>query len=84
MPRFFGRGLDIDRTREALEALRRQGREAPPLVLLLGASGSGKSSLARAGGNRHSAADSAATRDGGHDHSSRSFGEGSQDAHSNL
>ena len=46
---FFGRGLDIVRTLETLEALRRQGREAPRLVLLLGASGSGKSSLARAG-----------------------------------
>ena len=46
---FFGRGLDIVKTLETLDALRRQGREAPPLVLLLGASGSGKSSLARAG-----------------------------------
>ena len=45
----FGRGLDIVKTIETLDALRRQGPEAPPLVLLLGASGSGKSSLARAG-----------------------------------
>jgi WD40 repeat protein len=46
---FFGRSLDIVKTLETLEALRREGREAPPLALLLGASGSGKSSLARAG-----------------------------------
>src|SRR6476661_1660731 len=42
---FFGRGLDIVKTLETLEALRLQGREAPPFALLLGASGSGKSSL---------------------------------------
>src|SRR5262245_23883590 len=46
---FFGRGEDILKTLETLDALRRQGREAARFVLLLGASGSGKSSLARAG-----------------------------------
>src|SRR5262249_44516998 len=45
----FGRGEEILKTLEALDALRRQGREAARFVLLLGASGSGKSSLARAG-----------------------------------
>ena len=37
---FFGRDADINKTREALDALRRQGREAPAFVLLFGASGS--------------------------------------------
>jgi WD40 repeat protein len=46
---FFGRGEEILKTLETLEALRRQGGEAARFVLLLGASGSGKSSLARAG-----------------------------------
>ena len=46
---FFGRGEDILKTLETLDALRRQGREAARFALLLGASGSGKSSLARAG-----------------------------------
>ena len=46
---FFGRGEDILKTLETLEALRRQGGEAARFALLLGASGSGKSSLARAG-----------------------------------
>jgi hypothetical protein len=47
---FFGRGEEILKTLETLDALRRQGREAARFALLLGASGSGKSSLARAGG----------------------------------
>lgn len=46
---FFGRGEDILKTIETLDALRRQGGEATRFALLLGASGSGKSSLARAG-----------------------------------
>jgi hypothetical protein len=46
---FFGRGEEILKTLETLDALRRQGREAARFTLLLGASGSGKSSLARAG-----------------------------------
>ena len=46
---FFGRGEDILKTLEILDSLRRQGSEAARFVLLLGASGSGKSSLARAG-----------------------------------
>lgn len=46
---FFGRGDDILKTLETLDAIRRQGNEAGRFVLLLGASGSGKSSLARAG-----------------------------------
>ena len=46
---FFGRGEEILKTLETLDALRRQGREAARFALLLGASGSGKSSLARAG-----------------------------------
>ncbi|GJH18449.1 TIR domain-containing protein [Caballeronia novacaledonica] len=37
------------KAREALDGLRRQGPDAPRFVLLLGASGSGKSSLMRAG-----------------------------------
>ena len=46
---FFGRGEEILKALETLDALRRQGREAARFALLLGASGSGKSSLARAG-----------------------------------
>ena len=46
---FFGRGEEIVKTLETLDSLRRQGSEAPRFLLLLGASGSGKSSLARAG-----------------------------------
>lgn len=46
---FFGRGDDILKTLETLDALWRQGSDAGRFVLLLGASGSGKSSLARAG-----------------------------------
>jgi len=46
---FFGRGEEILKSLETLDALRRQGRDAARLVLMLGASGSGKSSLARAG-----------------------------------
>ena len=46
---FFGRGEDVLKALETLEALRRQGSEVARLVLLLGASGSGKSSLVRAG-----------------------------------
>lgn len=44
---FFGRDWHIQRTLERLDSLRRAG--SAPLVLLLGASGSGKSSLMRAG-----------------------------------
>ena len=46
---FFGRGEEILKTLETMDTLRRQGRDAARFVLLLGASGSGKSSLARAG-----------------------------------
>jgi len=46
---FFGRGEEILKALETLDSLRRQGREAARFTLLLGASGSGKSSLARAG-----------------------------------
>jgi hypothetical protein len=46
---FFGRNEDIFRALETLDGLRRFGREAPRFVLFLGASGSGKSSLLRAG-----------------------------------
>jgi hypothetical protein len=47
---FFGRGPEIEATVEMLEGLRlRRGRFGPRCALLLGASGSGKSSLARAG-----------------------------------
>ena len=46
---FFGRGEDTLKTLEILDAIRRQGSEVARFVLLLGASGSGKSSLARAG-----------------------------------
>jgi WD40 repeat protein len=44
---FFGRDLDIQKGLERLDSLRRAG--GPPFLLLLGASGSGKSSLMRAG-----------------------------------
>ena len=46
---FFGRTDEINRARETLDRLRRLGRDAPRFVLVLGASGSGKSSLIRAG-----------------------------------
>jgi WD40 repeat protein len=46
---FFGRNEEILEGLETLEQLQRRGREAPRLLLLLGASGSGKSSLVRAG-----------------------------------
>jgi len=46
---FFGRSAEILSTRETLEGLRRHSRDVPRLVLVLGASGSGKSSLVRAG-----------------------------------
>ncbi len=46
---FFGRGPEITASIEKLNSLRRQGRGAPRFALLLGASGSGKSSIARAG-----------------------------------
>ena len=46
---FFGRGEALAKTLEALDALRRQAADAARFLLLLGASGSGKSSLARAG-----------------------------------
>ena len=45
---FFGRGEETVTVIETLNSLRRQGREGARLALLLGASGSGKSSLARA------------------------------------
>jgi len=46
---FFGRSAEILSARETLEALRRHNRDVPRLVLFLGSSGSGKSSLIRAG-----------------------------------
>jgi WD40 repeat protein len=46
---FFGRGEDSWRAVESLERLRRHGQEASRLLLVTGASGSGKSSLMRAG-----------------------------------
>jgi len=46
---FFGREEDIRTTLQILDDLRPQAREAARFALLLGASGSGKSSLARAG-----------------------------------
>ena len=46
---FLGRGEEILKTLETLDALRRQGNEAARFALLLDASGSRKSSLARAG-----------------------------------
>jgi hypothetical protein len=46
---FFGRGEEILKTLETVDAQRRQGPEAARFTLVLGASGSGKSSLMRAG-----------------------------------
>src|SRR5262249_49923054 len=46
---FFGRGDEILNGLETLASLRRRGRGAPRFVLFLGASGSGTSSLVRAG-----------------------------------
>lgn len=46
---FFGRSAEILLAREAFEGLRRHSRDVPRLVLVLGSSGSGKSSLVRAG-----------------------------------
>ena len=46
---FFGRSAEILSAREAFEGLRRHNRDVPRLVLVLGSSGSGKSSLVRAG-----------------------------------
>jgi hypothetical protein len=46
---FFGRNREVLEGLETLEQLRHRGRDAPRLLLLFGASGSGKSSLARAG-----------------------------------
>src|ERR1700730_3150895 len=46
---FFGRNAEILSARETFEALRRHNRDVPRLVLVLGSSGSGKSSLVRAG-----------------------------------
>jgi hypothetical protein len=46
---YKGRGPEITSAIEVLEGLRRCGPRAPHFVLLLGASGSGKSSLVRAG-----------------------------------
>jgi WD40 repeat protein len=46
---FFGRSAEILSARETLEGLRRHSRDVPRLVLVLGSSGSGKSSLVRAG-----------------------------------
>ena len=45
-PVFFGRGADITR---AVDALKDAGERGTPFLLLVGSSGSGKSSLARAG-----------------------------------
>lgn len=45
----FGRGEEILKGLETVEALRRRGRGAQRFVIFLGASGSGKSSLVRAG-----------------------------------
>ena len=46
---FFGRSKENGRAVESLDRLRRQGCNEPRLVLITGASGSGKSSLMRAG-----------------------------------
>jgi energy-coupling factor transporter ATP-binding protein EcfA2 len=46
---FFGRSAEILELRETLEALRRHNQDVQRFVLILGSSGSGKSSLARAG-----------------------------------
>ena len=45
-PVFFGRGADITR---AVDALKDAGQRGTPFLLVIGSSGSGKSSLARAG-----------------------------------
>jgi hypothetical protein len=42
---FFGRSAEILSARETFEGLRRHNRDVPRLVLVLGSSGSGKSSL---------------------------------------
>jgi hypothetical protein len=46
---FFGRTSETSTVIETLESMRRQGATAPHFALVLGASGSGKSSLVRAG-----------------------------------
>ena len=46
---FFGRSAEILSAREIFEGLRRHDRDVPRLVLVLGSSGSGKSSFVRAG-----------------------------------
>lgn len=46
---FFGREPEITAGIEILESMRRRGSAAPRFALVLGASGSGKSSLVRAG-----------------------------------
>ena len=46
---YKGRSPEIIKGMELLASLRRRGRSAPHFVLVLGASGSGKSSLVRAG-----------------------------------
>jgi len=46
---FFGRATEIAAGIETMESMRRQGSAAPRFALVLGASGSGKSSLVRAG-----------------------------------
>ena len=46
---FFGRSAEILSARETFEGLRRHSRDVPRLLLVLGSSGSGKSSLVRAG-----------------------------------
>ena len=46
---FFGRSVEILSASETFEGLRRHSRDVPRLVLVLGSSGSGKSSLVCAG-----------------------------------
>ncbi|MEQ1513064.1 MAG: TIR domain-containing protein [Lysobacteraceae bacterium] len=46
---FFGRSLEIQGMRETLDGMRRFRQKTPRLLLVLGPSGSGKSSLVRAG-----------------------------------
>jgi hypothetical protein len=46
---FFGRSAEILSARETFEGLRRHSRDVPRLLLVLGSSGSGKSSFVRAG-----------------------------------
>ncbi len=48
-PVFFGREPEIGDTLERLQRMRAQGSTGPKLLVILGASGSGKSSLLRAG-----------------------------------